>query len=67
MVNLINEFIGIIRKEGKYYNKFFFFVGKIINKLLDLKVLMNNIVLDKDNLFIDNWLFDRVIKSFIII
>ncbi|HBF4252627.1 DUF2577 family protein [Clostridioides difficile] len=65
MANSINEFIGIIRKEGKYYNKPSFFVGKIINKLPDLKVSMNNIVLDKDNLLIDNWLFDRATKSFI--
>ena len=29
MANPINEFIGIIREEGKYHNQPSFFIGKI--------------------------------------
>lgn len=65
MANPINEFIGIMREEGKFHNEPSFFIGVIIDKLPNLKVSMNNIILDKDNLLIDNWLFDRAAKSFI--
>ncbi|MGS5514616.1 DUF2577 domain-containing protein [Clostridioides difficile] len=64
MANPINEFIGIMREEGKFHNEPSFFIGVIINKLPDLKVSMNNITLDKDNLLIDNWLLDRATESF---
>lgn len=65
MANPINEFIGIMREEGKFHNEPSFFIGIIVNKLPDLKVSMNNIILDKDNLLIDCWLFDRGTKDFI--
>ncbi|MDB0438445.1 DUF2577 family protein [Clostridioides difficile] len=65
MANPINEFIGIIREEGKYHNQPSFFIGKITSKLPDLKVSLNNMILDKENLLIDSWILDRATKSFI--
>jgi hypothetical protein len=60
----INEFIGIIREEGKHYNEPSFFVGKIKSKLPDLKIEINNIVLEKEDILIDSWMLDRQIESF---
>ena len=36
-----------------------FFIAKVISPLPDLKVQLNDIELDKDNLLIDKWLRDR--------
>ena len=36
-----------------------FFIAKVISPLPDLKVQLNDIELDKDNLLIDKWLKDR--------
>ncbi|WP_044478771.1 DUF2577 family protein, partial [Clostridioides difficile] len=52
MSDPINEFIGIIREEGKHYNEPSFFVGKIKSKLPDLKIEINNIVLEKEDILI---------------
>ncbi|HBF0842761.1 TPA: DUF2577 family protein [Clostridioides difficile] len=64
MANPINEFIGIIREEGKYYNQPSFFIGKIKSKLPDLKIETNNIILEKEDILIDSWIFDRQIETF---
>ncbi|HGT0129098.1 DUF2577 family protein [Clostridioides difficile] len=64
MANPINEFIGIIREEGKYYNKPSFFIGEIKSKLPDLKIEVNNIILEKEDILIDSWMLDRQIESF---
>ena len=64
MSDPINEFIGIIREEGKHYNEPSFFVGKIKSKLPDLKIEINNIVLEKEDILIDSWMLDRQIESF---
>ncbi|EQG95959.1 hypothetical protein QKK_1071 [Clostridioides difficile DA00191] len=37
MADPINEFIGIMRQEGKFHNEPSFFIGKIKSKLPDLK------------------------------
>lgn len=64
MANPINEFIGIIRQEGKFHNEPSFFIGKVKNKLPDLKIEINNIVLEKEDILIDSWILDRQIESF---
>ncbi|MBY2033162.1 DUF2577 domain-containing protein, partial [Clostridioides difficile] len=64
MANPINEFIGIIREEGKYYNEPSFFIGEIKSKLPDLKIEINNIILEKEDILIDSWMLDRQIESF---
>nr|WP_254057653.1 DUF2577 family protein [Clostridioides difficile] len=54
MANPINEFIGIIREEGKHHNQPSFFTGKIKSKLPDLKIETNNIILEKEDILIDS-------------
>ncbi|MDI6157844.1 DUF2577 family protein [Clostridioides difficile] len=64
MANPINEFIGIIREEGKHYNEPSFFIGKIKDKLPNLKIEVNNIILEKNDILIDSWILDRQIETF---
>ncbi|HAU5240693.1 TPA: DUF2577 family protein [Clostridioides difficile] len=64
MANPINEFIGIIREEGKHYNEPSFFIGEIKSKLPDLKIETNNITLEKEDILIDSWILDRQIETF---
>ncbi|HBH1672298.1 TPA: DUF2577 family protein [Clostridioides difficile] len=64
MANPINEFIGIIREEGKYHNQPSFFIGKVKDKLPDLKIETNNVILEKEDILIDSWIFDRQIETF---
>ena len=64
MANPINEFIGIIREEGKYHNQPSFFIGKIKSKLPDLKIETNNIILEKEDILVDSWMLDRQIELF---
>ncbi|HBF6722736.1 TPA: DUF2577 family protein [Clostridioides difficile] len=64
MANPINEFIGIIREEGKYHNQPSFFIGKIKSKLPDLKIEVNNIILEKEDILIDSWMLDRQLETF---
>ncbi|MCJ0430714.1 DUF2577 family protein, partial [Clostridioides difficile] len=56
MANPINEFIGIIREEGKHYNEPSFFIGKIKDKLPNLKIEINDIILEKEDILIDSWI-----------
>ncbi|EGT4563529.1 DUF2577 family protein [Clostridioides difficile] len=64
MANPINEFIGIIREEGKHYNEPSFFIGKVKDKLPNLKIEINNIILEKEDILIDSWILDRQIETF---
>lgn len=64
MADPINEFIGIMRKEGKFHNEPSFFIGKVKEKLPDLKIEINNIELEKEDILIDSWILDRQIESF---
>ncbi|HCK3094180.1 TPA: DUF2577 domain-containing protein [Clostridioides difficile] len=64
MANPINEFIGIMREEGKYHNQPSFFIGKIKDKLPNLKIEINNIILEKEDILIDSWMLDRQIETF---
>lgn len=64
MANPINEFIGIIREEGKYHNQPSFFIGKIKDKLPNLKIEINNIILEKEDILIDSWMLDRQLETF---
>ncbi|HBF0593436.1 DUF2577 family protein [Clostridioides difficile] len=64
MANPINEFIGIIREEGKYHNQPSFFIGKIKDKLPNLKIETNNIILEKEDILIDSWMIDRQLETF---
>ncbi|HBG2785090.1 DUF2577 family protein [Clostridioides difficile] len=64
MANPINEFIGIIREEGKHYNEPSFFIGKVKDKLPNLKIETNNIILEKEDILIDSWILDRQIETF---
>ena len=36
-----------------------FFIGKVVSPLPDLKVTLNDLVLDKDDFLIDKWIKDR--------
>ncbi|MCU6106250.1 DUF2577 family protein [Clostridioides difficile] len=64
MADPINEFIGIIRQEGKFHNEPSFFIGKIKSKLPDLKIEINNIILEKEDILIDSWMIDRQLETF---
>ena len=64
MADPINEFIGIMRQEGKFHNEPSFFIGKIKSKLPDLKIEINNIILEKEDILIDSWMLDRQIELF---
>ncbi|HBG1773065.1 TPA: DUF2577 family protein [Clostridioides difficile] len=64
MSDPINEFIGIIREEGKHYNEPSFFIGEIKSKLPDLKIEVNNVILEKEDILIDSWILDRQIETF---
>ena len=64
MANPINEFIGIIREEGKHYNEPSFFIGEIKSKLPDLKIEVNNVILEKEDILIDSWMIDRQLETF---
>ena len=66
--NPYNDFIGLMRSEGKYHNPLSHLVGKItkINDTLsDIEVTTHSMPLDKDDLLIDSWLLDRHTKQFI--
>ncbi|MGB9504030.1 DUF2577 family protein, partial [Clostridioides difficile] len=41
-----------------------FFIGKIKSKLPDLKIEINNIILEKEDILVDSWMLDRQIELF---
>ena len=65
--NPYNDFLGLMRDEGKHYNPLTPLVGKItkVDDLLsDIEVITHTMHLYKDDLLIDKWLFDRHIEVF---
>ena len=65
--NPYNDFLGLMRSEGKYHNPLTPLVGKItkINDTLsDIEVITHTMPLYKDDLLIDKWLLDRHIEVF---
>ena len=65
--NPYNDFLGLMRDEGKHYNPLTPLVGKITkidDSLSDIEVITHTMPLYKDDLLIDKWLFDRHIEVF---
>ena len=65
--NPYNDFLGLMRDEGKHYNPLTPLVGKItkIDDLLsDIEVVTHTMPLYKDDLLIDKWLLDRHTEVF---
>ena len=65
--NPYNDFLGLMRSEGKYHNPLTPLVGKItkINDTLsDIEVITHTMPLYKDDLLIDKWLLDRHVEIF---
>ena len=54
-----NNLIDMFREEGKFYNEPSFYFAKVTSELPNLKVMINNMELDKNNLLIDKSLLDR--------
>ena len=55
-----NPFLGLYQVMGEATKiEASFFIAKVTSPLPDLKVQLNDIILDKDNLLIDKWLKDR--------
>ena len=54
-----NQILSLMREEGSFHNEPHFLIGEVMSPLPNLKVKVNNIELDKDNLKIDKWLLDR--------
>ena len=54
-----NNLIDMFREEGKFYNEPSFYFAKVTSELPDLKVMLNDMELNKNNLLIDKSLLDR--------
>ena len=60
IIKMNNPFLGLYEVMAEATKiEASFFIAKIISPLPDLKVQLNDIELDKDNLLIDKWLRDR--------
>ena len=59
MNNPFSELINVLREEGSFYNEPSFYFAKITSELPNLKVMLNDMELDKHNLLIDKSLLDR--------
>ena len=59
MSESFSNLIDILREEGKFYNEPSFYFAKVTSELPNLKVMINNMELDKNNLLIDKSLLDR--------
>ena len=65
--NPYNDFLGLMRDEGKLYNPLTPLVGKITkvdDLLADIGVITHTMPLYKDDLLIDKWLLDRHTEVF---
>ena len=60
-----NKILSLMREEGSFHNEPPFLIGEVISPLPDLKIKVDNIELDKDNLKIDKWLLDRAVETFV--
>lgn len=59
MNNPFSELINVLREEGSFYNEPSFYFAKVTSKLPNLKVSLNDMELNKNNLLIDKILFDN--------
>lgn len=59
MGNPFNKLIEAIREEGRFYNEPSFYFAKVTSELPNLKVMINDMELNKNNLLIDKSLIDR--------
>lgn len=59
MNNPFSELINVLREEGSFYNEPSFYFAKVTSKLPNLKVMLNDMELNKNNLLIDKILFDN--------
>ena len=59
MNNPFSELINVLREEGSFYNEPSFYFAKITSELPNLKVMLNDMELNKNNLLIDKSLLDR--------
>ena len=65
--NPYNDFLGLMRDEGKHYNPvttLVYIITKIYYLLSDIEVITHTMPLYKDDLLIDKWLLDRHIEVF---
>ena len=53
-----NNLIDMFREEGKFYNEPSFYFAKVTSELPNLKVMINDMELDKNNLLIDQILLN---------
>ena len=59
MNNPFSELINVLREEGSFYNDPSFYFAKVTSELPNLKVMLNDMELNKNNLLIDKSLLDR--------
>lgn len=59
MNNPFSELINVLREEGSFYNEPSFYFAKVTSELPNLKVMLNDMELNKNNLLIDKSLLDR--------
>lgn len=59
MNNPFSELINVLREEGSFYNEPSFYFAKVTSELPNLKVMLNDMELNKNNLLIDKILFDN--------
>ena len=59
MNNPFSELINVLREEGSFYNEPSFYFAKVTSELPNLKVSLNDMELNKNNLLIDKILFDN--------
>ena len=59
MNNPFSELINVRREEGSFYNEPSFYFAKVTSELPNLKVMLNDMELGKNNLLIDKTLLDR--------
>ena len=59
MNNPFSELINVLREEGSFYNEPSFFFFLVTSELPNLKVMLNDMELNKNNLLIDKSLLDR--------
>lgn len=56
--NPYGELIGMFREEGNFNNGSSFFIGSVVSEFPSIKIAASGVVLDKDDLLIDKWLYD---------
>ena len=58
MSDSFSNLIDILREEGKFYNEPSFYFAKVTSELPNLKVVLNDMELSKNNLLIDSLLLN---------